>query len=336
MMNNVRIHKVVMLVTMMTTLVWSQTVKLGSLAPVNSPWHETMLTLGEDWSNISEGKIKMKLYAGGILGDEADMVRKMRIGQLHAAALTIEGLMYIIPEIDVLRMPMMIQTDAELNHVRDELSEYLIGLLEERGFKLLSWSDAGWARLFTNAPVIYPEDLNKTNQIIFIWAGGSGKRGWMDAGYNAVEVAAPDIFMSLQTGLITTLTTTPIIALSYQWFPAVPFVTDLKAGPLPGAIIITKKKWNKISKEFHAPILKKSAERGQALSNEVVVLEKEAMRVMQENGLTLAPAPDDARAAWLEMVETHMYPEILEQEVPEELYIQVKGILEEFRSKSKE
>ncbi len=336
MMINKDIQKALLVIILMTTMVWSQTVKLGSLAPTNSPWHETMLTLGEDWSEISDGEIRMKLYAGGILGDEADMVRKMRIGQLHAAALTIEGLMYIIPEFDVVRMPMLIRNDAELNHVRDVMSDYFRDLLEERGFILLSWSDAGWVHLFTNAPVIYPEDLNKTNQIIFIWAGGSGKRGWMDAGYNAVEVAAPDIFMSLQTGLITTVSTTPLIALSYQWFPAVPFVTEMKAGPLPGAIVITKKKWDRISKEFHAPLLKRSAERGKALSKEVVVLEKEAMRVMQENGLTLSPIPDDARSKWVEMVETHMYPEILETEVPEDLFIQVKGILKEFRNNSKE
>ncbi|MBC8376047.1 MAG: TRAP transporter substrate-binding protein DctP [FCB group bacterium] len=318
------------------TISFSQTIKMGTLAPLSSPWHDAMLVMGEDWSEISDGKIKMKLYAGGILGDESDMVRKMRIGQLHAAALTIEGLMYIIPEIDVLRMPMMIQTDAELDYIRDKLSDYLTGLLEERGFKLLTWSDAGWARLFTNAPVIYPEDLKKTNQIIFLWAGGSGKRGWMDAGYNAVEVSAPDIFMSLQTGLITTLTTTPIIALSYQWFPAVPYTIDMKAGPLPGAIIITKKKWDKISNDNQVPLLKKTVERGDELSEEVVQLETEALRVMQENGLTLLHAPDDARAAWLDLVETYMYPEIFEKEVPEELYLQVKSMLEDFRSKPKE
>jgi TRAP-type C4-dicarboxylate transport system substrate-binding protein len=335
-MGNGRILRRGLAIILMTTLVFSQTIKMGSLAPVSSPWHETILMLGEDWAEISDGKIKLKLYAGGILGDEADMVRKMRIGQLHAAALTIEGLMYIIPEMDVLRMPMLIQTDAELNHVRDKLSDHFRDLLEERGFILLSWSDAGWAHLFTNAPVIYPEDLNKTNQIVFIWAGGSGKKGWMDAGYNAVEVAAPDIFMSLQTGLITSVTTTPIIALSYQWFPAVPFTTDMKAGPLPGAIIITKKGWNKISKNFQAPILNKTAERGKTLSEEVRQLESEALKIMQENGLTYIHAPDDARAAWKKMVETHMYPEIFEQEVPKELYLQVKDMLDEYHRNSKE
>ena len=318
------------------TISFSQTIKMGTLAPLSSPWHDAMLVMGEDWGEISGGKVKMKLYAGGILGDEADMVRKMRIGQLHAAALTIEGLMYIIPEMDVLRMPMMLQTDAELNFIRDKMSDYFTGLLEERGFKLLTWSDAGWAHLFTNAPVIYPEDLKKTNQIIFLWAGGSGKRGWLDAGYNAVEVSAPDIFMSLQTGLITTLTTTPLIALSYQWFPAVPYTTVMKAGPLPGAIIISKKKWDKIPKGIQVSLMEKTLERGDELSEQVRQLETEALQVMQENGLTILHAPDDARVAWQDLVETYMYPEIFEQEVPEELYLKVKAMLDEFRSKSKE
>lgn len=314
---------------------FSQTVKMGTLAPENSPWHEAMLALGQDWGDLSNQKLKIKLYAGGILGDESDMVRKMRIGQLHAAALTIEGLMYIVPEMDVLRMPMLIQNDAELNHVRDELSEYFEGLLEDRGFKLLAWSDAGWAYLFTSAQTIFPEDLNKTNQKIFIWAGGSGKKGWMDAGFNAVEVAAPDIFMSLQTGLITTLTTTPVIALSYQWFPMVPFTTDMKAGPLPGAIIISKKKWDKLPKDLQPQLVASAEQRGSKLSKDIVSLEIEALKVMQEHGLTVTHAPEEARLEWEALVQKYMYPEILEAEVPEDLYLQVVRILADFRAEQK-
>ena len=336
MMNKYRIFLTAMLTVLIAATGVSQTVKMGTLAPLSSPWHEAMLSLGEEWKEVSNGEVKVKLYAGGILGDETDMVRKMRIGQLHGAALTVEGLANIIPEIDVLRMPMLIQADAELNHVRSELSEYFRNLLEKQGFILLSWSDAGWTYLFTNAPVVYPKDLNKTNQTIFLWAGGSGKRGWLDAGYNAVEVSAPDIFMSLQTGLITTVTTTPILALSYQWFPSAPYTIDMRAGPLPGAIIISKKKWDKIPEKYHAEILKKSEEKGKALSEDVMALETEAFKVMQENGLSIVHAPEDARKAWLDMSETYMYPEMLDQEVPEELYLRVKNILEKFRSEHKE
>ncbi len=326
----------VVVIQLMVTVSWTQTVKLGTLAPENSPWHDTMLTLTEDWSEVSNGKINIKLYAGGILGDEADMVRKMRIGQLHAAALTIEGLMYIIPELGVLGMPMLLQTDAELNYIRNQLSDYFRDLMEERGFILLTWSDAGWVHLFTNAPVIYPEDLNKTNQKVFIWAGGSGKRGWMDAGFTAVEVSAPDIFMSLQTGLITTLTTSPIVALSYQWFPMVPYVTDMRAGPLPGAIIITKKKWAKIPEALRVKLIAQAEARGAVLSEAVIALETEAIEVMQKNGLNYLHAPDDAYDEWKKMVTTFMYPEILEKEVPEELYLRVEQLLADFRAGNKE
>ena len=142
--------------------------------------------------------------------------------------------------------------------------------------------------------------------------------------------------MSLQTGLITTLTTTPLIALSYQWFPAVPYTTVMKAGPLPGAIIISKKKWDKIPKGIQVSLMEKTLERGDELSEQVRQLETEALQVMQENGLTILHAPDDARVAWQDLVETYMYPEIFEQEVPEELYLKVKAMLDEFRSKSKE
>ncbi len=334
-MNNVTLKRIILISIpfLFAVTAWSQTVKLGTLAPEGSPWHDTMLGLREDWQEASGGKVNIKLYAGGILGDESDMVRKMRIGQLHAAALTAEGLMYIIPEFDVLRMPMLIQNDAELNYVRNELTDYFEELLDKRGYVLLTWSDAGWAYLFTNAPVIYPEDLNKQNQIIFNWAGGSGKRAWMQAGYNSVEISAPDIFMSLQTGLITTVTTTPIVALSYQWFPMVPYITDMKAGPLPGAIIISKKKWQKLPEQLRSQLISTSKARAKSLAKEVTKLEVEAIKVMQENGLKLLSLTDDAREQWQALVQKHMYPEILESEVPEELYLQVVKILADYRSR---
>ena len=313
------------------SLLIAQVIKTGTLAPKDSPWHETLQEMSSTWIEISEGEVQLLIYAGGILGDEADMVRKMRIGQLHAAALSAEGLMYIIPEFDVLRMPMLLHNDDELRHVRNELTPYFTELLEKRGFILLSWGDAGWAYLFTSNPVVYPQDLNKYNEIVFIWAGGSGKKSWTEAGFKAVEVSAPDIFMSLQTGLVTTFTTTPIIARSYQWFPMAPYVTDMKAGPLPGAIIVSKKRWQQIPEEYREQLLTYSTRRGNELIETISGLEVEAMEVMQEHGLTILNAPEDARAEWYRLAKTYMYPEILKTEVPEELYQRVEGILANYR-----
>ena len=77
--------------------------------------HRALQDMGVQWAKISNGKVRLRIYPGGVAGDEPDMVRKMRIGQLHAAALTGAGLTRISQEIQALQMPMMFRSNAEFD-----------------------------------------------------------------------------------------------------------------------------------------------------------------------------------------------------------------------------
>ena len=100
--------------------------------------------MGETWHEASGGRLDLRIYPGGVAGDEPDMVRKMRVGQLHAAALSGGGLSKIAPEIQALQMPMMFRTDEELDYARERIAPTLEAALEAKGFKVLSWTHAGW------------------------------------------------------------------------------------------------------------------------------------------------------------------------------------------------
>ena len=100
----------------------SITVKMATLAPNGSPWHEILKEMAAEWSQLSNGMITLRIYPGGVAGDEGDMVRKMRIGQLHAAALTTSGLAKITPDVNALAIP---QSQEE---ARDRLSRLTPGL----------------------------------------------------------------------------------------------------------------------------------------------------------------------------------------------------------------
>ncbi len=178
----------------------ARAVKLGTLAPEGSPWHEILRDLAEGWKAASGGKVTLRIYPGGVAGDEPDMVRKMRIGQLHAAALTGSGLSRIAPEIQALQMPMMFASDAELDYVRKRIGPKIEAILEAKGFKLLTWGDAGWVYFFAQEPVIYPEDLKSMK--IFTWAGETSVTdAYTACGYHPVPLAATEIHSALQSGL---------------------------------------------------------------------------------------------------------------------------------------
>src|SRR5215470_17738308 len=146
----------------------AEVIKLGTLAPQGSPWYDALRDIGEAWKAESGGRIELIIYAGGVAGDEPDMVRKMRIGQLQAAALSEAGLHQILPEVRALMMPMVLHSYAELDCVRDRVAPELERLFEAKGFKILNWGDAGWIRFFTTKPVTGPDDLKGLR--IFVWA----------------------------------------------------------------------------------------------------------------------------------------------------------------------
>jgi len=318
---------------LLPTLAMCQTIKIATLAPDGSVWYESLLEMGESWEKATEGAVKIKIYPGGVSGDEVDMVRKMRIGQLNCATITDVGLSAIIPEIAVFQMPMVFSSYEELDYVRDGLASKLEELLAAQGFIVLNWGDVGWVRIFSQEPVVYPEDLIRQDQKIFVWAGKTESfNAWKAAGFHPVEVAATDIFMSLQTGIVNTFTTTPLVALSYQWFALAKNMCDLAYAPLCGATIITKDKWQEIPQDIRPVLMRAARSGGEKLKKEIRNMDNQAVEVMKQHGLVVHSVPDAARRQWAAMSKKYLYPELLNNKVPQSMYDEMMSLLREWRT----
>src|ERR1700690_381817 len=100
------------------------TIKLGSLAPVGSPWELGVKKIAAEWERISGGTVTLKIYAGGVAGDEPDMIRKMRIGTLNAALITVTGLQGIFNGVKTLSYPLLVRSDDELSYVLDHMKPF--------------------------------------------------------------------------------------------------------------------------------------------------------------------------------------------------------------------
>lgn len=101
------------------------TVKMATLAPTGSPWHELLIEMGQEWQRVTDGDVILRIYPDGVAGDERDIIRKIRIGQLHAAAITSEGLSEISWDMNVFYIPLLFESLEELDAIRDELNPYL-------------------------------------------------------------------------------------------------------------------------------------------------------------------------------------------------------------------
>jgi TRAP-type transport system periplasmic protein len=308
----------------------AQTIKFGTLAPQGSPWHAIAQDMAKDWKTASSGKIDVLIYPGGIAGDDPDMVRKLRIGQLQMAGLTGVGLSQIVPEVAALQMPMLLTTTAELNYVRGRVTADLEAMLEARGFKLLAWADVGWVHFFTKQPVKHPDDLKAEK--LWVWTGDTTYlEAWKSSGYQPVALPATEIFTGLQSGLITAFSTTPLAALSYQWFPKANHMTDLRWAPFVGALIITTRSWNTIPEPLRPALLESAKRTGQRVQTLVEKLNADAVKAMEGRGLTVEPVSAEQTAIWEQRVNTLAYPKVVGTAVPAEMFAKVQQFRDEYR-----
>ena len=270
------------------------TVKLASLAPDGSVWDLAIEEMGAEWAEATDGRVRLRVYPGGVAGDESDVVRKMRIGQLQAAAITVGGLTDIDDAFRVFAIPMFFDSYEELYYVIDRMTPELSKRLEAKGYVLLNWAHAGWIHLFSTEPVTSLEQLKKTK--LFVGAGDDrAVQWWKKNGYRPVPLATTDILTGLQTGMIEALPSPPLAALLLQWYKQAPHMLDLGLAPLVGATIVQKRVWQRIDEADRESLLAAAAELGETLEREVPGQDRESVVEMEKRGLKVVRIADDAR-----------------------------------------
>ena len=265
------------------------TIKLGTVAPANSSWDLVLRRLAADWSRISDGEVELKIFAGGIAGDEPDMIRKMRIGQLHAATLTAGSMNAIYPGSLALATPMLIRTNEEMLAVLAAVTPFLEQQLERRGFVALMWAPIGWVKFFAREPLRGIDDLRRQA----LWIGDAGAteiRAWQQAGFEVVALPVTEVTTALQSGMVDAYLASPLAAASFQWFGLTPHMNDLSLAPLYGSLVISKRVWERVPEAVRPrlrAVAQAAAERLSASAHEQDDL---AVHVMRAHGLQVYEA----------------------------------------------
>ncbi|MEE8340775.1 MAG: TRAP transporter substrate-binding protein DctP [Candidatus Neomarinimicrobiota bacterium] len=302
-------------------------IKMATLAPEGTKWHGMLVEMGQRWNEVTDGTVELRIYPGGVVGDERDMIRKIRIGQIHAAAITTEGLSELNQDIYALIIPLLFDDWDDVDWIRERLEDDLIAGIEKSGFKLLTWTDVGWVHWFTKDPMKLPEDLKGMK--IFNWAGEfKTLQLWKRGGFNAVQLASIDILSGLQTGLINAMGTNPMVALASQWFGIANHMLDMRWGLLTGGIVIDKKIWGKIDPEYREKMLEIIAEIDNEQRKSGRYKDEESIEVMKQYGLKVHHLSEDELQYWKEYVEK-WYPDIRGSYVPAEIFDKVIALKKE-------
>jgi|HubBroStandDraft_1064217.scaffolds.fasta_scaffold13924_2 TRAP-type C4-dicarboxylate transport system substrate-binding protein len=325
-----RLTMSVLLLGCLTPSLPQTTIKMGTLAPEGSPWHEALQLMAQRWRTISGGQVKLVIYPGGVLGDEPDMVNKMRIGQIQAAGLSGAGLSGIEPGVMALQIPMMFDSYEELDYVRERVAPRLEKMMEARGYLVLNWGDVGWVHFFTTRPVTRLSEMR--NMKLFTWAGDNDTLElWKANGFRAVPLAATDILTGLQTGLIEAVPTTPLYALLNQSFGIARNMIDVKWAPLVGATVITRRMWDSLPAAQRGDMLKAAREAGVGMRDSIRKMGDEAVVTMQKRRLQVIHVDAAAVDEWRREAEG-VYPKLRGVQVPAELFDEVRRLHDQYRT----
>ena len=305
-------------------------IKMGTLAPDGSPWHQALQSMGERWRKISAGQVKLVIYPGGVLGDEPDMVNKMRIGQIQAAGLSGAGLSGIEPGVMALQIPMMFDSYEELDYVRERVAPRLEKMVEARGYVVLNWGDVGWVHFFTTRPATRMGDMRKM-KLLTLAGDNDTLELWKANGFRAVPLAATDILTGLQTGLVEAVPNTPLFALLDQSFGIARNMIDVKWAPLIGATVITRRMWDSLPAAQRSDMMKAAREAGVSLRDGIRKMGDEAIVTMQKRRLQVIHADAAALAEWRREAEG-VYPKLRGGQVPAELFDEVRKLRDEYRA----
>jgi TRAP-type C4-dicarboxylate transport system substrate-binding protein len=267
-------------------------IKLGTLAPEGSSWMKTFNAINTEVMKKTGNTVRFRFYPGGILGDEMDMLRKLKIGQIQGVALTSAGLSALFKEMDILQVPFLFQTYEEVDGVLKKMDSFFRKGLDDNGYVLLGWSEAGFVYLMSTVPVAGLADLKKAK--VWIWEDSPmSKAIFHEAGVKAIPLTVPDVLVGLQTGLVDVVYAPPTAAISLQWFTKVKYFTDVPLIYLAAGVVVKKDIFNQIPQTSQNVILESFQQQLDQLKIITRNENRDAVKVMVKNGVKIVTSSKD-------------------------------------------
>lgn len=303
--------------------------RLASVLPTNSVWDRSLKQMANEWRRETDGRVQLRVRTAA--GDEATLVRRMRMNNPQVAALSPLGLKEIDEAFSVFGIPFLFESNQEALYVLEALTPRLRDVLAESDLVLLNWGHGGWAHIFSGEPLVTLADIRQSK--LFTSAGDDRTVRWYkENGFQPVPLALTDVLMGLNTGLINAYPSSPYAALAYQWYRQTSHMLDVPLSPLFGATVMTERAWSRISQADRDAILKRAVAAQDGLFTDVPKQDREAVSEMERRGLTVTAVDEAALVTFLAAAE-ELTASWRGEMVPADIYDAVTAARTEYRSR---
>jgi TRAP-type C4-dicarboxylate transport system substrate-binding protein len=310
-------------------------IRLATLLPQGTSQYHSLEEMGQQWSAGTGGALRLTIYAGGTMGSEKEMISRMRLGQLQAATLSVGGLSEIDPGVGAIqKIPLLYRSLDEMEYVRTKLQADMESRLEQKGFVVIFWSDAGWVYILSRYPYARPQEFKRTK--VFVTADDHNEVELVNnLGFQAVPLEWSDVFLSLQTGMVDTVPMTPFYAEASQLDTVAKHLLQLNYVPLVGATVVTKKSWDALTVDQREVVRKAAAEAGRRIQARSRAESQEAIEAMKKrSGLQVYVVTPDLEEEWHRFAET-VYPKMRGTMIPAEVFDKTLNLVAEYRAEQK-
>ena len=284
--------------------------KLATITPDNSPWNDTLYAGAEKIADLTQGRVRIRVFGNGLAGEEGEVLRKMRLGSVDAGIFTAIALKQVVPQTLVLSLPYFIKHEDELQKAIDELTPAFNRDFARQGYEVLGWAFSGWIYMFYKDDVRTPSDVGRV-RLGLSPAEPELQAAWLALGFRVTSIAFSDTFISLQNGLISGFYSTPVGALAYQWFAFTPHMVNSRVAPLLGAVLVSARSWRRIKAEDQQTIRSEMQKMIAEFSGVAVKQDGEALKFMQKNGLNVYTPTAAEEAKWQAAFQNIGYAQVI-------------------------
>jgi TRAP-type C4-dicarboxylate transport system substrate-binding protein len=312
----------------------ARVVKIATLAPDGTVWMKAMHAMADYVEKASSGKLRVKFYTGGVMGDEPDVVRKMKLGQLDGSGVSLTGVRLTCPEFQVLEMPFLFRSRAfdEVEYIYEKLEQEFDRYAEKNGYKIIALGSAGFAHICSSqqlTSVLKDLPLQKVWQ----WEGETVMMGISRSlGLPTISLPLPDTLTALQTGMINAFYGTPIHALAFQWNKYINYIYKPAIFYTPSYVVVTQRSWNSIPPDIQALFFDEQAKKIKYETLRWIHRDDEkCLEVLQKGGTKVVEiAPEEVEQ--IKQRTRKVMEEMSGKHFPAELLEKVQRLLEEYRA----
>lgn len=292
-----RLTVLLLLALLPITAAAQQVIKIATLAPEGSSWMRELRAAAAEVKAGTDGRVEVKFYPGGVMGNDAVVLRKMRLGQLQGGVLTGSELSILYPDAQLYSLPFLFTGWDQAAAVRAQVDPLLAAGFQKQGLQMLGASGVGFAYLMGNKPMRTQADMGG----IKLWVPQNDTiaiRTFKAGGVGPIPLPIGDVFTSLQTGMVDTVANTPSGAIALQWHGKLKHLVDLPLSYVMGYLVLDQKAWNRIPAADQAVLSRAFAAGAARMDANARRDDESALEALKKQGLVVAPLSSEEATRW--------------------------------------